>query len=239
MDRRRRRGGRQANNRIPAITLAKIMNKCSRPSVRYRGLTAFYFPPLEGGLKAAAESGPIVIINVSKYRCDALMIETSQIRVLPLASLRYADIVEYSTTVNMASLNVLKWLWECIARPVLDALGLFKTPAPEEDHWPRVWWIPTGLLARFPIHAAGCHSKPGDSVIDCVISSFSSTVQAIISGRHDIIKPPLDRPQHRHCHSHGKAPEPDAVVIIGMQTTPGQADLRYASEEADILQKPV
>lgn len=39
------------------------------------GFERFLLPPTEDELKAAASSGPIIIINVSEYRCDALIIE--------------------------------------------------------------------------------------------------------------------------------------------------------------------
>jgi hypothetical protein len=39
------------------------------------GFDRFLMDPTEDHLKAAAASGPIVIINVSDYRCDALVIE--------------------------------------------------------------------------------------------------------------------------------------------------------------------
>ncbi len=41
----------------------------------------------ENELKAAAASGPVVIVNVSEYRCDALIIEKNKLRALPLPQL--------------------------------------------------------------------------------------------------------------------------------------------------------
>ena len=57
-----------------------------------------------------------------------------------------------------AILDVLDWLWDVIAEPVLTALG--HTSAPETGSpWPRVWWCPTGPLTVLPIHAAGHHPR--------------------------------------------------------------------------------
>ncbi|KAG2012052.1 mucin-like protein 1, variant 3 [Coprinopsis cinerea AmutBmut pab1-1] len=46
--------------------------------------------------------------------------------------------------------DVLEILWEVVAQPVITALGLSKTSAPQ-----RIWWCPTGPFAFLPIHAAG------------------------------------------------------------------------------------
>ncbi|KAN0099442.1 CHAT domain containing protein [Hyaloscypha variabilis] len=64
-------------------------------------------------------------------------------------------------------------LWDTIAHPVLNALGFTKQPS--DGCWPRVWWIPTGLLNKFPLHAAGHHTKGSDeTVLNRVVLSYSS-----------------------------------------------------------------
>jgi hypothetical protein len=44
-------------------------------------------------MMVAAQDCPIVLINASKYRCDALIIEASKIGIVPLQTLdlEYAD----------------------------------------------------------------------------------------------------------------------------------------------------
>ena len=53
--------------------------------------------------------------------------------------------------------------------------------------WPRVWWVPGGLLSLLPIHAAGHHTNPPDpgrrTVLDWVISSYTPTVGALAHAR--------------------------------------------------------
>ncbi|KAI1361711.1 hypothetical protein F5Y08DRAFT_347631 [Xylaria arbuscula] len=74
----------------------------------------FLLLPSEEEMKQAALKGStIVVINVSNYRSDAILVQENQIRVLPLPSLR-----------KRAS-HILAWLWDVIASP-----------------WRRVWWIP-------------------------------------------------------------------------------------------------
>ncbi|KAF5579406.1 tpr domain protein [Fusarium subglutinans] len=84
--------------------------------------------------------------------------------------------------------------------------------------WPRIWWIPTGPLAKFPIHAAGYHTRASsDTVLDRAISSYSSSSKALIQSRlrHVMIKEPQ---------------KPESIVLIGMQ------ELQYATQEIHKLE---
>ncbi|KAJ7774138.1 CHAT domain-containing protein [Mycena maculata] len=72
--------------------------------------------------------------------------------------------------------NILTELWECIVRPVLDALNLKKSPYPS-----RLWWCPVGPISFLPIHAAGIYNKHNtDCVSDYVISSYTPTLAALL-----------------------------------------------------------
>jgi CHAT domain-containing protein len=105
---------------------------------------------------------------------------------------------------------VLAWLWDTIARPVLDAA---LDPVPSGR--PRLWWVPTGPLVGLPLHAAGHHDPPGTgrSVLDRVISSYLPTVR-VLDG------PPETRPA------------PPRVLVVALGRTPGAADLPQAATEA-------
>ncbi len=49
--------------------------------------------------------------------------------------------------------DVLQWLWDAVAHPILDALdGTAGVPS-------RIWWSPLGDFALVPIHAAGRHPR--------------------------------------------------------------------------------
>jgi CHAT domain-containing protein len=105
-----------------------------------------------------------------------------------------------------------------IARPVLDTLGFTETPG---DSWPRIWWIPTGPLAKFPIHAAGS----GDSsVLDRVISSYSASVQALVQSHQR-------RSKRKVLSEEGKA------VLVGMERTPDHKHLPYVPQEIEMLSR--
>ena len=83
------------------------------------GLSNFLLPPTEDDLKLAAKLGPVIVINVDDFRCDAILIECHQIRVLNLPNLFLDDVKEYVRTLQ-ASRNVsssqtaslLMWPWE-------------------------------------------------------------------------------------------------------------------------------
>ena len=175
----------------------------------------FLLPPSMEELKANADLGPIVVINVSAYRCDAFIIDKDKIRTLRLTRLHAGDVRDRVKILDSKAIDthLLEWLWETIAKPVLDEIGYSQAPP---DVWPRVWWIPTGPLARFPLHAAGYHSHGTDAVLDRAISSYSSSVGSLIRSRQTSAK------------SKGLR-KPENIVLVGMP------ELSYAPREIDDL----
>ena len=176
----------------------------------------------EDEVMSAAVRGPIVVINVSRHGCDALILEQHQLRTLKLSSLQFDDIearAEKLRDPQFVNLELMEWLWDKVAEPILQSLGFIKA---QRDVCPRIWWIPTGPLASFPIHGAGRHSGSGDTVIDRVISSYSSSVSALVRSRQN----------------YSKSPEllgTSKIVLVGMEQTPSQKDLPFASLEVDRL----
>jgi hypothetical protein len=185
------------------------------------GYRNFLLPPDEEEICSAAEYGPIVVLNVSEYRCDALLVEKHQVRALPLPQLSRYDIEDNAQNGVIGSTEVLSWLWDTVAHPVLDELG-FSEPR-SDGCWPRVWWILTDVLGKFPMHAAGRHAeKKGETTLDRVMSSYNSSVRAIIRGR-------------RHCTQRVETDLTDSVVLVAMQDTPGHSRLPHAAREISIV----
>lgn len=202
---------RKASNQMPLL-LEEIR---SRP-----GFERFLLPVSETEMQEAAVKGPIVILNVSVHRCDALIIEQSDIRVLELPHLSRQAI--HGRTPDVQSVETLGWLWDAIVSPVLNNLGLYEPPS--GSSWPRVWWIPTGPLVWFPFHAAGHHlDRISNTALDRVISSYSSSIKTIIHSRQQ---------QSREA----AAEIFKTVVLVAMQDTPEQKQLRYASDEIKAVQ---
>lgn len=146
------------------------------------GFESFLLPPSQADMLDAARHGPIIILNISLYRSDALIVQESGFTSLPL-NVDPDDLnVRIEDLDSAGMLEMLQWLWEYIVYPVLDEIGLTK-PSPGCS-LPRVWWVPTGKLTRFPLHAAGIYNEMGDgeTAIDMVVSSYAASVKAIVHG---------------------------------------------------------
>jgi hypothetical protein len=205
------------------------------------GFGSFGKPPPVEELLAEAADGPIAIFNVASNRSDALLVTAEGVRCLPLPALRRDVVIDriasFRAAVHRASerdvalpervggqrtlLDILGWLWDAAASPVLDALGFVRAPAPGEP-WPRVWWAPGGMLGLLPLHAAGHHSEPDDSrtVLDRVVSSYTPTIRAL-----------------RYAREHAKLPVPPDMpaLIVAMLATAAEGGLPNAAAEVDQL----
>lgn len=178
----------------------------------------------------AANPDPIAVINVSSYRCDAILIREESMSLLPLPNLHLDDIQRHVRDLRQSHLaaspaymrRLLEWMWDSIASQIIDALDFQSNPG-QGDTWPRIWWIPTGLLSRLPIHSAGYHRKGSTAtVIDRVVSSYSTSVKALIYGRR--------RRQPTISESN--------AVLLAMEKTPGLSSnhvLPFAKKEIQIV----
>ncbi|MFJ6810943.1 CHAT domain-containing protein [Streptomyces anulatus] len=176
---------------------------------RLPGFETFLLPPTSADLLPGGEHGPVVLINVSRYRCDAVAVTPDGIRHVPLPALdadkavqqtvRYLNAMWQLVQAKLPEQGdrkglvhtvrvVLAELWETVTRPVLASLDLLRTA---QDEWPRIWWCPTGPLALLPLHATGQHSAPNGSsidteptaVLDAVVSSYTPNLRTLIAGR--------------------------------------------------------
>jgi hypothetical protein len=206
---------------------------------------SFLEPPAFAELAAGTGAGPVVVINVSQFRCDALVVAPAGVLVVPLPALTRGTAVERAERYRQTLAEImgsgwthcagqviddtLGWLWEAVTGPVLTALELTAQPA-DSDQWPRVWWCPTGPLAALPLHAAGLHPARGDdsvrpsaTVMDRVISSYTPSLRSLHRAR--ATAPPRQGTRPR-------------VLLVTMPTTPGlasTANLPGAEREADIV----
>lgn len=183
------------------------------------GHERFLLPPSESELQAAAAAlSPIVVVNVSTYRCDALIIQQDGLRTIRLPKLTVQSIGAYQYSLSSPDLvktEMLEWLWDTTAQPVLEALGLSHSPTGEQ--WPRVQWILTGRFAKFPIHAAGYHDREQCSVIERVVSSYSVSLRSLVVGLQERSKVRREKEAMR-----------DIVVVHGQSS-----DLQFATREIE------
>ncbi|NUW31446.1 CHAT domain-containing protein [Nonomuraea sp. SMC257] len=187
-------------------------------------------------LAGAASDGPVVVLNVSRYRCDALIIADGEVTAVPLPDLS-AEAVEDRVTGFTEAIEALRggarefddrltarqtvqetlgWVWDTITGPVLDRLPGAR----------RVWWCPTGPAVFLPLHASGDHRTRHDArprtVMDRVVSSYTPTVRALAHVRS--LPPPVARPDGQ-------------PLVVSMPTTPGADDLPGAAREEEIFRE--
>ncbi|MER6470988.1 CHAT domain-containing protein [Streptomyces collinus] len=251
---------------------------------RVRGLGGFedfLLPPRLDSLLPAASGGPVVVVNVSRWRCDALIVTEQGVRsrVLPDLTLdratewanTYLEILhaaeqarlehqlahdavgadprpsairaqqraagalmaaEHRTDEMLAALQ--RQLWDSVAAPVLDELGLHGTTAPADGPWPRLWWCPTGPLTLLPLHTAGYHEAGPDetaprTVLDRVVSSYTPTLRVLTEAR-------AGRGAGGHADTDDTgAPEQERMLVVSVGDAPGQPRLHNAGTERDTL----
>ncbi|RYP62375.1 hypothetical protein DL770_009601 [Monosporascus sp. CRB-9-2] len=193
------------------------------------GFRNFLLPPTAKELMAAADPDPIIVVNLSSYRYDAFLIKRNRIKVLELPGLTLEEVQERARNLQLSrltasSLPLLEWLWDVIARPSLDALGFRDTVS--DNNWPRIWWVPTGLLSQLPLHAAGRHALgSAETVMDRVMSSYASSIKTLIYGRRLHVRKPASPPS-------------DHALLVAMHETQGLSTngiLPYAANEVEML----
>ncbi|MFH8407048.1 CHAT domain-containing protein [Streptomyces sp. NPDC018019] len=156
-------------------------------------------------LRPAAEEGCVVYVNVSPFRCDALIVDMRHREPvhIPLPELTATEAEEraqrYLAVMRSAAADreevirdMLDWLWRSVAAPVLKALPITEAPA-------RTWWVPTGPLTTLPLHAAAPRTAAdGPCVLNLVISSYTSTLGALVRARRVRDGKSGPRPQRKH-----------------------------------------
>ena len=191
-------------------------------------LAGFLLSISEDEMRAAAIPGPLIIVSVDMFRCDAFLVSPQEIKLLNLPDLFLEDVEERVKGLQVSRLSasyvssMLEWLWDTVAGPCLEELGYSSTPIIGED-WPRVWWIPTGPLSHLPLHAAGHHVRGSTAtVMDRVVSSYASSIKALIHGRQQ----PCQVSQSSMA---GKA------LLVTMPNTPSRSPLYHAARETSML----
>jgi hypothetical protein len=219
-------------------------------------LADFRRPPTLAELVRALP-GPVVVINVSGYRSDALIFANRKLRVLKCPELTPEGLHERLAWLDQALAalaaaaddaaadaawpkledafhGTARWLWDVLAERVLRQLGLTEdlgiaAGTGDPRLAPRIWWVPTGELARFPLHAAGYHGPTGSmagSVFSRAVSSYATSLTSL---RRTVTSRAPEYPPD------GAVP---AVLAIAMPHTPAlgpAGDLGSALAEAAVV----
>ncbi|GAB2732979.1 CHAT domain-containing protein [Streptomyces bullii] len=209
--------------------LAREMDELVDRARRLPGLEDFLRLPSLERLRDAAEHGPVVVVNTSTLRCDALVVTRAGLHVVPLPDLRLTDeggLLERAEALldALAALgrspadawraqrvltHTLAWLWDVVAEPVLATL--------REPTGSRLWWCPTGLLSLLPLHAAGHYGPAGDGsrvLPDRYVCSYTTTLRALATQARE----------HR-------ATAGARMLAVDQSDTPGLPPLPHAREE--------
>ncbi|KAL5523182.1 hypothetical protein ACEPAF_1449 [Sanghuangporus sanghuang] len=149
-------------------------------------------------LQQAASERPVIMLNLSKYRSDALIVLPSKdepcVCISPDPEF-YSDSVELhrelirrhresgigSGEYDEILRRVMKVLWDGVVWKVIQKL---KEIGITEGS--RIWWCPTSILTAFPFHAAGPYKDPHGNtkyLLDDYISSYTPTLSSLINAR--------------------------------------------------------
>uniref|UniRef100_A0A0D2XSU7 CHAT domain-containing protein n=1 Tax=Fusarium oxysporum (strain Fo5176) TaxID=660025 RepID=A0A0D2XSU7_FUSOF len=101
--------------------------------------------------------GSIVVINITDFRSDAIIVSNNSLRTIVLPELSASK----------------ARLWHIVAE-----ISASKTH-PSEG-LPRVWWIGSGLASSMPFHAAGVHTRGSTENAYCrLISSYTPSIKEL------------------------------------------------------------
>ncbi len=153
----------------------------------------FLLPPTYENLKAAATDGPIIVLNPSEERCDAIIVNFEKSSSLvPLPDISIAKLKNYSEdlvksrrirAVERATiLKILRLLWREVVAPIVERLSSMGIPTQS-----RVWWIPCASFSTLPWHAAGLYDgkSPKSDFPSLYISSYTSTLSGLLRVKPD------------------------------------------------------
>ncbi|MEU9158074.1 CHAT domain-containing protein [Streptomyces sp. NPDC048417] len=189
-------------------------------------------------LARAAAGGPVVVVNVTARRSDAIVVfpPPAAPLVIPLPGLDLAETASRAAdflaavhdrgatqpqghvALQMTMASTLEWLWETVAKPVFDRLGLIDGSGVPGK---RIWWCPTGPLTLLPLHAAGIVGGD-EGTWRRVIPSYTPTLQSLARTYQDGTDPaPAVFGQ-----------EGGRLLTVAVSDSPGQPPLRYVVSEA-------
>lgn len=187
------------------------------------GFGSFLRPPGCRDLLSALP-GPVVLINTSVHRCDAIIIDRGTLALVPLDKAHRVDMAwhtgrfvhaaqsfnrpgDQAEAVKIA-VETLTWLWHQVMLPILDRLG-------RRD---RVWWCPIGALSFLPLHAAGPYRSGGrEAVLDHVVSSYTPSLRTLAAAA-----------------SRSGTPAAPSMLAVAVPEALGSPPLRGAEAEARI-----
>jgi CHAT domain-containing protein len=160
------------------------------------GFENFWRPIPFRHLQIAAMGGPVVIINLSEYSSDILIVHSSHPVVhIPTPANFFDRVTKLANQLSEARKThrlesklydrvlrqTLEELSELVGQPI--AKGLVELGIPEQS---RIWLCPTSVLTSLPIHAAGpipSHTNVKRYLCDIYVCSYTPSLSALIASR--------------------------------------------------------
>ena len=188
------------------------------------GFDNYLTSPSFDTLRSTASSGPVIIINHSRWRSDIIILlhntppslistphdfyDRANTLKDELLDARNKPSGPGSEHYNRTLAHVLTELYKLVGKPVIDRLRELNVP--EQS---RVWWCPTSVFCSFPLHAMGpIPSGDGEEryFLDIYIPSYTPTLSALIpaSENREPGSPTLDPPSLLLV-AHFDVPSPD------------------------------
>ena len=191
------------------------------------GLSRFLLPSFSD-FQRAARDDPVIIMNASRYGCNALvvLVDKDPVHVpLPVSkrdvrelSLRLRTLTKDARRLDMIDAErefkiFLRELWDKLVSHVMIVL---------ESICHRnscIWWCPTAEFSLLPLHAAAPHRQGQKGVSDVYVSSYTTTRTALIRAR----RPSL----------HDSAHDKKRFIAIGQAAAKNASQLIHVGTELD------
>lgn len=210
-------------------------------------------PSQPESLEKYAVDAPIVYVNAHQWRSDALVIARDRVYnvALPLFTMqdierRALDMVAARHALGQGPKeaargmdqfdDIMAWLWDAVARPILDSMDFSKYPKIGQARKPKVIWVAAGWVNILPIHAAGRYGSRGaqgapSCVHDVVVSAYTTSLRALKYSREREL---LLRTRELSVSS---PPPPQKMLLVAMEHTTGRNDLPEAVREVTAVKE--
>ncbi|KAH7131154.1 CHAT domain-containing protein [Dactylonectria macrodidyma] len=207
----------QAQLRIRRLEALADLDACIHEIRGTAGHERFMLGQETAEMQECAAGGSIVVVNITTFRRDAIIVSPTAITTLNLPMLAAEDARAWLSKKwtgrrseraqkNREYLDYLSWLWETCVKPILNEVCHSHDTV---NSLPRIWWIGSGLASSMPFHAAGIHSADSmENAFSRAVSSYTPSIKALAHARH---------------RARATESVKGSVLIATMPTTPGNA----------------
>ncbi|EPS40257.1 hypothetical protein H072_5936 [Dactylellina haptotyla CBS 200.50] len=213
-------------------------------------------------IQKLGSTGPVILINITDIRSDAIVIQEDGVSSLHLPQLDEEAISRLSWEIQhrLAQeenpeelyaglqnqlLEMLERLWRTVTKPILDYIGCLWRDD-EIRNWPQVCWIPTGVLSLYPMHASGLGINKKGNVMNRVISTYAPSLKPLLRAQNNTACSGNNFPE---VDGHGTAAILAMIDTIGAPPKPLTSDpenfpdplpwqkLDFSNDEAQIVRE--